>query len=304
MKLEQRAQSLMSKDDLLAIIRACARKLGRIPMMKDLRAMAGIGPSRINRRCGSLGRAIREAGLETVGNGYSVDTEDILRDYAQVARKLGKLPVKGEYEAHGRHSCNPFYRRFERWQDVPTRFVKEAERYGLDKEYADVVEMAKMPRRRQMGVPAREHVFNKEQGNTQPSTQAETVVATPLEAEGTWRTLPNRPLYGPLMAMPLITHAPTNELELIHLFGKIGPLLGFVVLRIKGTYPDCEALRRVRGGFWQRVRIEFEIESANFPRHGHAPKKCDMIVCWRHNWQKCPDGLEVLELQSVMGKLR
>jgi hypothetical protein len=36
--------------------------------------------------------------------------------------------------------------------------------------------------------------------------------------------------------------------------------------------------------------------------HGHDPKGCDIIVCWRHNWKKCPKNLEVIELgPMVMG---
>jgi hypothetical protein len=35
--------------------------------------------------------------------------------------------------------------------------------------------------------------------------------------------------------------------------------------------------------------------------HGHAPEKCDLIVCWINNWPECP--LEVLELRSLLPKL-
>jgi hypothetical protein len=30
----------------------------------------------------------------------------------------------------------------------------------------------------------------------------------------------------------------------------------------------------------------------------HDPSKCDLIVCWRHNWPECP--LEVLELRKLL----
>jgi hypothetical protein len=66
-------------------------------------------------------------------------------------------------------------------------------------------------------------------------------------------------------------------------------------------YPDCETKREVAPGKWQRCRIEFEYESKNFLRHGHDPKKCDVIVCWRHNWKECPEEIEVIELSRVLG---
>jgi hypothetical protein len=47
------------------------------------------------------------------------------------------------------------------------------------------------------------------------------------------------------------------------------------------------------------VWIEFEFESRNFLLHGHDPKKCDVIVCWVHNWPECPKGIQVIELSKV-----
>jgi hypothetical protein len=46
------------------------------------------------------------------------------------------------------------------------------------------------------------------------------------------------------------------------------------------------------------VKIEFELESRNFLRHMHDPAKCDIIVCWEHNWPECP--LEVIELKKMV----
>jgi hypothetical protein len=34
----------------------------------------------------------------------------------------------------------------------------------------------------------------------------------------------------------------------------------------------------------------------------HDPAKCDIIVCWEHNWPECP--LEVIELKKEIEKLR
>ena len=30
---------------------------------------------------------------------------------------------------------------------------------------------------------------------------------------------------------------------------------------------------------------------------------CDVIVCWRHNWDECPEEIEVLESSSVSKSL-
>jgi len=115
-----------------------------------------------------------------------------------------------------------------------------------------------------------------------------------------WRTkvMPGQPVYGtPLLPTPL-SHAPTNELGVVFLFGAVARELGFMVMRLQQEFPDCEAMREVEPGRWQRLRIEFEYESRNFVTHMHPVAECDLIVCWRHNWEGCP--VEVLELGRVV----
>ena len=99
-----------------------------------------------------------------------------------------------------------------------------------------------------------------------------------------------------------MTNAPMNELGVVFLFGMVAAELGFQVESLQGKFPDCEAKREVVKGKWQRLRIEFEYESKNFHLHGHDPKGCDVIVCWRHNWKGCPEELEVIELCRVVGR--
>ena len=79
--------------------------------------------------------------------------------------------------------------------------------------------------------------------------------------------------------------------------------LGYLVEAIQGGFPDCEAKRQVSHGQWQTVSIEFEHVSKNFAEHGHDAKKCDVIVCWIHNWQECPEHLGVIELSEVIKTL-
>ena len=107
----------------------------------------------------------------------------------------------------------------------------------------------------------------------------------------------DRPFYGqPLLPWPM-AYAPVNEIGVVFLFGVLCWQLGFFVHRVQAEFPDCEAMRRVGDDKCQLVKIEFELESRNFLRHRHDPAKCDLIVCWRHNWPGCP--LEVIELSKV-----
>jgi hypothetical protein len=111
----------------------------------------------------------------------------------------------------------------------------------------------------------------------------------------------SRPVMGEPFDRSPMTNAPVNELGVMVLFGMVAARLGLQVESVQGRFPDCVAKRLVAPGKWQHLRIEFEYESKNFYLHGHDPKGCDMIVCWRHNWKECPEGIEVVELCRLFG---
>lgn len=107
---------------------------------------------------------------------------------------------------------------------------------------------------------------------------------------------------GRPMTHPHFRNEPVNEQGVVLLFGMMAAALGFVVEVVRTEFPDCEALRQVAPGRWQRVRVEFELNSRAFAAHGHDASACDIIVCWRHNWPRCPARLEVIELSSRLPK--
>jgi Homing endonuclease associated repeat len=112
----------------------------------------------------------------------------------------------------------------------------------------------------------------------------------------------DRPVLGEPFDRSPMTNAPVNELGVMVLFGMVAAGLGLQVESVQGKFPDCMAKRQVAPGKWQHLRIEFEYESKNFKLHGHDPKGCDMIVCWRHNWKECPVEIEVVELSRLVGR--
>lgn len=118
------------------------------------------------------------------------------------------------------------------------------------------------------------------------------------------RALKDRPLLGAPMRMSGLAYEPVNEMGVMALFCMLSRQLGFVIESVQSAFPDCEAKIEVAPGRWQHFRIEFEYESRNFKDHRHDPEKCDLIVCWRHNWKDCPPNLQVLELSQVMRKIQ
>jgi hypothetical protein len=117
------------------------------------------------------------------------------------------------------------------------------------------------------------------------------------------RPLKDRPLLGAPMPLPAMAYEPVNEMGVMVLFSMLAQQLGFVIEAVQSGFPDCEAKIEVEPGRWQHFRIEFEYESLQFKKHGHDPQKCDLIVCWRHNWKNCPPHIQVLELSKLVGQL-
>lgn len=109
--------------------------------------------------------------------------------------------------------------------------------------------------------------------------------------------------YGTPIDFRGLRHAPLNEQGVVYLFALVARDLGFTVEAIGTSFPDCEVKRRIdrKGARWQRVRVEFEYNSSEFKRHGHSIEGCDLIVCWKDDWDGCP--IEVLELATTIKKL-
>jgi len=266
----------MTKDQIVKAIRLCAKKLKRNPNLRDLRLIGGVSEMVLYKRFGGLAKALAAAGLEASGPGFTQPEATLLLDWAAVTRKLGKIPSVHEYSSLGRFSVTPFQTRYRRWGSVPQAFGKFARVSKIDSAWQDVLKLADTHK---------EHKI---------------VRAFPRPRVRQGPVFRDRPVYGRPLLCAELAHEPLTELGVVFVFGILARRLGFVVHRIQPDFPDCEAVREVARGQWQRVRIEFEYESRNFLRHRHGKNQCDLIICWRHNWPECPAHLEVLELSKAL----
>jgi hypothetical protein len=112
-----------------------------------------------------------------------------------------------------------------------------------------------------------------------------------------------RTVVGELINFRGMVWAPVNENGVIFLFGKIANELGMYVEVVRPGYPDCVAKRYIGKDRWEEVKIEFEFKSSHFESHRHPIESCDIIVCWVHDWDKCPKSIEVIELREEIKKL-
>ena len=70
---------------------------------------------------------------------------------------------------------------------------------------------------------------------------------------------------------------PSCEQEVVGFFCLVARHLGFRIIDIGTSFPDCIA-KQIDDG--KDVRIEFEYRSSDFVKHKHPPDGCDIIVCW------------------------
>jgi hypothetical protein len=185
-----------------------------------------------------------------------------------------------EYELRGQYSVTPMLRLYGGWRSLPEGMLEYAKRTGMEEEWKDVLKIIA------------QHLG--------PQQIDKRRLSTTTGSSSRPRVQAGQPVYGTPLTHEVFNHAPTNESGVLILFGAEAKRLGFKILRAQQECPDCEAMREVEPDKWQRVRIEFEYESRNFLAHEHSLDSCDLIVCWSHNWQKCP--LEVLELREAIGR--
>jgi len=289
----------LSKNDIIAAIRKCARKLGRPPSLLEFKRATKLTQRAIGKHFATYSRALTECGMERRGSGHPVPLSALFTDWARIVRKLGKLPTVAEYQIHSRYSIQPLYTRFRSWKQVPLGLLLFAEENGSESKWSDVLNKVRECAQKECAPgPACRPPRRLKQTQTSPVWHSRPGLCEGDPGPHHARILPHRPTYGPWLATAPLAHGPVNEAGVVCLFGMLAAQLGFVVLRIQTEFPDCEAMRQVGTDRWQRVRIEFEFESRNFLKHLHSAEDCDLIVCWAHNWPDSP--LEVLELRRAL----
>jgi hypothetical protein len=274
------------RDAVLNAIRDASRTLGRPPSRREFQTASGLKEYHVLKHFPSWREAVHAAGLQPDSSNQPLDPSVLLQDWGELVRRERSIPTRNQYRRAGRYSPGVFERKFGPWSSIPAQFKTFASSHP---EWADVVEL----------IPMEGDLISPPV--SQPAESA--VSSTRVEVPQRHPKLVNRPTYGNPIDFRGLRHEPVNEEGVVFLFGMVARELGYLVEAMQTGYPDCEAKRQIAAGQWQRVRIEFEYESRNFRDHGHSPDGCDIIICWRHNWQECPPNLEVVELSRVIKTL-
>jgi len=129
-----------SKKQIVAALKAAARKLGHAPTSNELKLLAGISINQVRGRFRAYRIALHAAGLKPDQSGLRVETAALLEDWARIARKVGAVPVRREYEKAGTYSSECFDKRFQGWMKVPAAFTRAVDAGALSGDWADVLE--------------------------------------------------------------------------------------------------------------------------------------------------------------------
>ena len=218
-----------------------------------------INQNTIVRQFGSFSEALIQAGLKPIRT-YKPNHERMLSELATLVSKLGRPPSKTEITRNLNYNARHYEREFSGVDAA----IDLAKRRASDRRH----ETLEAPR------------------------------STPTASRRTPSRGKTRRKYGPAIDVRGLRHAPINENGVIFLFGVLAEELGFAVESIQNGFPDCDAKLKQKDGTFEGVRIEVEFQSSSFLRHGHDPAKCDLIVCWEHDWPECP--IEVMALSRVI----
>ncbi len=270
------------KQHILNSIAAIARGLGRAPTRSEFVALAGISEYFVTQCFPSWNDAVRSAGLHANTMNVRLEDSELLKDWGQTVRTNRAIPARRAYRRVGKYDPRTLERRFGPWSSLPKVFLNFAKD---NPEWADVAALLPVP------------VLKQELGSNND-------LASPILPKKTRHVpLKDRATYGNPTHFRGLRQEPVNEQGVVLLFGMLAKELGYVIEAVQTGFPDCEAMRQVTPVRWQRVHIEFEFESRNFRDHGHPASGCDVIVCWRHNWEECPENIEVVELSSIIKSL-
>ena len=291
---------------LIAAAQAVAARLGtdRLPLKTFCRETS-INPSRIYARFDDWRTLCDEAGLVGGQVPAEIPADTLLRALHDAILGAGGLETQRRLMMRVHWSKITYFRRFGGWDGVLAALRGWLAENAPDFPYSSALEerVAHQARRKPGNGPALEALPTAPPWPSRASVKGEGVTAgcsaervracgAPLHRAGVCRAM---------------LHAPVNELGVVLLFGMVAAEIGYAIDSIAAAFPDCAAKRLVAAGprdadaRWEPVRVEFEFRSRHFFYHGHDAARCDVIVCWQHDWPDCP--IEVLALRDVVERL-
>jgi hypothetical protein len=315
-----RLMSFMSNNSreqeaIVNLLKEHAKKLGRTPTQKEFSTETGVKRRDFFKFFDGYKDALQMAGLPEirVNNNPPLEADQLLADWGRVVRMLCKTPTITQYDRHGFFHSGTFAKKFGKWSDIPETFLRWA---ASSPEWYDVLQsINEGDSNVSTPISGSEAVVSEgaPDSSIAASNQSQIDRIKCMDGESTaaighFTSKPDNGLideqvYGDPIDFRGLRHEPVNEQGVVFIYGMVARELGYSVECVRSGFPDCEAKRQAGPGKWKRARIEFELESKNYIKHGHPLDGCDVLVCWRHNWPGCPGSIEIVELGKILKKL-
>jgi len=326
---------MYTREQIIDEIKRVAKKIGgKFLKQTDFETHSTIPLSTLKFYLGSWKRALDEAGLKSMLVLESVSTgkpepksdDDLLLDLVRLHEDSGEVPTLAMIKTKGKYRDRLYTAKWksinEAFLMAREKFPKKAKPIQIQKEKL-VPETDKNKKEKAKSETAMEQTVSEESAleierlEKMDSGKSGSVKRNPGEkvnpVEEKIKFIPTtikpkktkeKPrVSGEPIRFRGLRFAPASKQGVIYLFGLISSELGFIVESFTTEYPDCEGRRCLDPGQnrWEQVKIQFEYKSSHFKARGHDENLCDILVCWVHDWEKCP--LEVLELCSTVKHL-
>ena len=269
------------RDQIIFEIQRVAKELNCETLSRsEFVRLSNISTYHIDRNFGSWNNAVLEAGLSPHTKNEKKSPDELLQNLYNVCLALDQIPTTIGFTRNSNNDTRPYRKNFGSWQDALYNLKIWLQENHPDSKFINALDDEK-----QEEISMQTPQSNGSNSGMVWEGKKGVVYGAPLDYKG-------------------LRHEPTNEQGVVFLFGKINEELGIIVEAVKTGFPDCVGKRLIDGNknLWEPVSIEFEYRSKNFLAHGHDASKCDVIVCWVHDWQECP--LEVIELKSIIASDR
>ena len=126
----------MSREELITAIQQFAQKVEHAPTFREFLADTRISSLEFRRHFNSWLEAAGAAGIEARNMGRIADIEQLLKEWARIARSMGRVPSHDQFIARSRFSRKPYVRFFKTWSLVPAGMRDYIHQEGLADEYS------------------------------------------------------------------------------------------------------------------------------------------------------------------------
>lgn len=239
---------------------------------------SNISENQISRNFDSWTEAVTLAGLKPDTSRVKKTDDELWEEFLRVCNKLNEIPGRSKFSRNTDFSSSIYIRRYRNWNNVLINFKKWLKIKHPSSKFINLL-------------PDKEKI------------KKYIPIKTEIPKDFVWQSIKNT-YFGPPMNFRGLIYEPINEQGVIFLFGKISEEIGFNIEGLRSGFPDCEGTRLIdkNKNQWEPVFIEFEYNSKSFLDHGHDPSKCDVIICWVHDWLECP--IEVIDLKKIINKIK